>query len=441
MFDVLGVLFVALRVPEDHHVLAPLLFEHSVHQGVGKIAPQVVGSDVGEEDMGVHRQCQPQAIALPRDAAQIAARHPQGPQVLACRRVELHDAHLPVRPRARLLLGLHAGDGDGRAVGIPPQSCAPQLRVDEHRLVVGVRAHDLHAAVLEAHAECRDLIVGPDEAGVPMDAGDGHRALGAIVQAIDWHPVGVDALCVVDVDLPVQSAEQDVLAIRRPFHKCQLRFNLLAPQSLPIHGADNDRTVLVDDADLLEIRTPLHVSDHTAIAIVDHLLKPDTTVQHPDDDKTVLVAGGELSEVVIPRDDHDVALVPLQGLVHGQVALCARGLRRGFRRGLQLQHLEQTALAAASYPSLCRVPRDDLERQVVRDGDLFAKIHEHAAPLHRRLPLAPAERLALPVLLGNATALCACNEGRAPLPVRPPAPAAGSGLRGGCGSGAWAWAS
>ena len=43
-------------------------------------------------------------------------------------------------------------------------------------------------------------------------------------------------------------------------------------------------------------------------------------VQHPDDDETLLVRGCELLVLVIPLQDHDIALMALQVLVHGQVA-------------------------------------------------------------------------------------------------------------------------
>ena len=39
---------------------------------------------------------------------------------------------------------------------------------------------------------------------------------------------------------------------------------------------------LVDDADLLAVRGPLHVPHHGPVPVVDHLLEPDAAVQHPD---------------------------------------------------------------------------------------------------------------------------------------------------------------
>ena len=57
------------------------------------------------------------------------------------------------------------------------------------------------------------------------------------------------------------------------------------------------------------------------VAVVDHLLEPNSSMQHPHYDEAILVAGGKLSEGLIPSDHHDVALVPLKRLVHGQIVL------------------------------------------------------------------------------------------------------------------------
>mmetsp|Transcript_114283 Transcript_114283/g.328311 ORF Transcript_114283/g.328311 Transcript_114283/m.328311 type:complete len:219 (-) Transcript_114283:1028-1684(-) len=65
VLDVLGVLLVALGVPEDNDVLAALLLKHGVDESVREVAPQVVRPDVSEIDVRVHGQGQPQAGALP----------------------------------------------------------------------------------------------------------------------------------------------------------------------------------------------------------------------------------------------------------------------------------------------------------------------------------------------------------------------------------------
>mmetsp|Transcript_54010 Transcript_54010/g.167413 ORF Transcript_54010/g.167413 Transcript_54010/m.167413 type:complete len:333 (-) Transcript_54010:156-1154(-) len=319
VLDVLCVLLISLCIPEDNDMLTPFLLQDSIHQGAREVAPEVVGPDVCEEDVGVHCEREPQAVAFPRDRPEVAARNSESPQEGARRRVELHDAHLPVRGGAALRL--HPRDGDGLPVGVPLQSCAAQLGVDQHGLVVGVAAHDLHTAVLEAHAERGHLAVGAGGASVPIDACNGHRTLGSTVEAVYGAPMRIDALVVIYMHLPVQGAEEDVLAIRRPLHEGELCLDLLAPQPLAIYSAHDDRAVLVDDADLLAVRAPLHVAHDASVAVVDHFLEPDPAVQHPHNDQAVLVACGELPEVSIPRDDHYVALVPFERLIHGKIAL------------------------------------------------------------------------------------------------------------------------
>mmetsp|Transcript_49748 Transcript_49748/g.113225 ORF Transcript_49748/g.113225 Transcript_49748/m.113225 type:complete len:360 (+) Transcript_49748:237-1316(+) len=356
MLDVLGVLLVALSVPENDHVLAPLFLQHSIDECVREVAPKVVRSDVRKEDVGVNRKREPETIAFPRDGPQVEAWHPQSPQVLARGRIELHHTHLSVAGGG-LGLHLHARYGHCLAVGVPLQPCATELGVNQHRLVVRVAPHDLHTAILEANAEGRDLVVRPGVFVVPVDARDGHSALSAIVQAIDGHPVGVDTLIVVHVDLTVERAEENVLAIWGPFHECELCLDLLAPEPLTINGADDDSTILVDDADLLAVRTPLHVANDTAVTVVDHLLEPDAPMQHPDDDEAILIAGCQLSEILVPSDHHDVALVPLERLVHGQIALrTSSGFRSTLRRRLEFQDLQETALPATCNPPLRGVP-------------------------------------------------------------------------------------
>mmetsp|Transcript_144742 Transcript_144742/g.360874 ORF Transcript_144742/g.360874 Transcript_144742/m.360874 type:complete len:262 (-) Transcript_144742:683-1468(-) len=207
VFDVLGVPLVTLRVPEDDDMLAAFLLEHRIHKCVREIAPQVVRPDVCKENVRVDGQRQPQAIAFPRDGSEVAAWHPECAQVLAMWCVELHNAYLPITCGTRLLLGLHPCHGHGRAVRVPLEACAPQLRVYEHRLVVRVRTHNLNTSVLKADAECRHLVVRTHATIVPINPSNRHCPLCAVVQAIDWHAVRVDALRVIDMDLAVECAE------------------------------------------------------------------------------------------------------------------------------------------------------------------------------------------------------------------------------------------
>ena len=50
--------------------------------------------------------------------------------------------------------------------------------------------------------------------------------------------------------------------------------DLLAPDPVAVHAADNDGAVLVDDADALALRVPGHAPHHALVPVVDHLLVP-----------------------------------------------------------------------------------------------------------------------------------------------------------------------
>ncbi len=70
----------------------------------------------------------------------------------------------------------------------------------------------------------------------------------------------------------------------------------------------------------------------------------------------------------------------LQRLVHAQVArrsAFVAGRSSYCVRRVQLDHLEQAALATAGDPALRAIPGDDLQVQVVRDRDLLRQVHEH----------------------------------------------------------------
>ena len=61
---------------------------------------------------------------------------------------------------------------------------------------------------------------------------------------------------------------------------------------------------MVSNSYLLTIRSPLHVSDYTFVAIVDHLFEPHAFVEHPNYDQAVLVTRCQLAIVFIPRGNY-----------------------------------------------------------------------------------------------------------------------------------------
>ncbi len=60
-------------------------------------------------------------------------------------------------------------------------------------------------------------------------------------------------------------------------------------------------TVLIDDAYLGAIFVPTHVSYNALVSVVDHLLVPESLVEHPHDDESILITGGEAVVSLIPR--------------------------------------------------------------------------------------------------------------------------------------------
>merc|ERR1719460_3208932 len=141
---------------------------------------------------------------------------------------------------------------------------------------------------------------------VPMHASDACPLL-LLIKTEDRHAVRIDALIVIDVNLALQGAEQDQLPVRRPFHQGELQaLQLFAPKALPVHRSNNDGTILIDYADFLSVGRPLHISYDGTIAIIDNLLEPNAAVQHPHDNKPVLVGSCKLAEIVVPCYHHDV---------------------------------------------------------------------------------------------------------------------------------------
>lgn len=94
----------------------------------------------------------------------------------------------------------------------------------------------------------------------------------------------------------------------------------------------------------LRTEAPMGVCCAHLVAVVDHLLEPHPLVQHPHDDEPLLVAGGQLAVVLVPARHQHRPAVPLQRLVHAQVARsAARGCRTLAvlaRHAVQLQHLQ-----------------------------------------------------------------------------------------------------
>jgi hypothetical protein len=86
-------------VPEDDaHVIALRLAE-SEHQGLGEVAPHVVGLDVSEEDVRIDSQADTHAVAFPADRVDNSAvrRYTQTTDVLARGGVELDSSFVAFR--------------------------------------------------------------------------------------------------------------------------------------------------------------------------------------------------------------------------------------------------------------------------------------------------------------------------------------------------------
>mmetsp|Transcript_4388 Transcript_4388/g.8108 ORF Transcript_4388/g.8108 Transcript_4388/m.8108 type:complete len:286 (+) Transcript_4388:2857-3714(+) len=280
-------------------------------------------------------------------------------------RVELHHACL-----AHVRGGLGAGHRQHRPGGVPLDARRAEARVNQHHLLVNLVAHELDAPVVQSDGQHRGGLVSAALRGVvarvggggggsraPIDADDVGGALHAL-EAVEHELGNRVAVAVVDVHLPLHGAEEDEAPVRGPLHQRERQAQLLAPQAVAIHGAHDHSAVLVDDADLLAVRSPLHVLHHRLVAVVDHLLEPHPLVKHPHDDQPVLIRRGKLAVVLVPIHNHHRAVVALQGLVHGQVAAGRRISILGVLccSRLQLEHLQKTILTTTSDPSLLTVP-------------------------------------------------------------------------------------
>ena len=111
----------------------------------------------------------------------------------------------------------------------------------------------------------------------------------------------VGSVAVVDEDLSLAVAKKNHATVRGPLDVGEVHgTQFLAPHSVAVHGAHDDGTILVDDADLLAILVPPHVRDRATVAIVNHLLVPHAAMEQPDHDEPVLVARGQLLLRLIP---------------------------------------------------------------------------------------------------------------------------------------------
>mmetsp|Transcript_32780 Transcript_32780/g.76568 ORF Transcript_32780/g.76568 Transcript_32780/m.76568 type:complete len:387 (-) Transcript_32780:74-1234(-) len=370
-----------LCVEKHHAVVRPVVLVESVRESVPEIAPLEIGPDVCEINEALHRERDPQPPPLPSKPADAGPRYLEGAQVVAAVVVKLDLRNLLYTVWA--LLRAHPRHSQHRPVAVPEHGhpVEPRLvlggaeaRVDEDGLLVVLRHHHLHPPVVEADRKRGCLGVDePLHHVVPHETGDPR---GGVV-AEEGDLVDVVSHLVVNVHLPLRRTKQNLLSSGRPFDKLQLHLQLLAPQPVSIDATDNDSTILVDNADLHAVSSPFHVLDHRLVAVVDHLLKPHALVQHPHDDQPVLIARGELLVHLVPRCAHNRFLMPLQGLIHRQVARPRDPPFLPLSGALELEHLEQPRLASASDPSLVSVPLAAPQFDAVGDGDLLVQVDEH----------------------------------------------------------------
>eukprot|EP00050_Salpingoeca_kvevrii_P018634 m.76511 g.76511 ORF g.76511 m.76511 type:complete len:400 (-) comp8114_c0_seq1:98-1297(-) len=371
VLDVLDDTAIHLCVPEDDAVLRALRLGECVDDGVGEVAPLVVRADIGKVDEVVHGKRETKTAAFPRGALELLARDLQCAHVLAKGVVELHNVDLALR----------AGNSKHGAMLVPLNAHDGHHRVDENGVFIRLVAHDLHAAVFVANGEAwaarLNVAVG---AVVPLHANEllgtnrafetgrgnlGHEVAGAIVH----------------VELAIDGAKENVLAIGRPLDLGQANVERLAPQAAAVDATDDDGAILVNNADALAIGIPLHVLDHTLVTIVDHLLAPSALVKNPDDDEAVFIRGCELAVVLVPGDDLHRATVALERLVHAEIALRSLG---ELVAAIELEDLENAALAAsAGNPAILAVPGEAGQRNRLGDGngDLLGEVDEHGGRL------------------------------------------------------------
>ena len=59
-------------------------------------------------------------------------------------------------------------------------------------------------------------------------------------------------------------------------------------------------TILIDDTDLRPFSVPPHISNDALVPVIDHLLVPQSFVEHPHDDEPIVITGGQLVVCFIP---------------------------------------------------------------------------------------------------------------------------------------------
>jgi len=89
-------------------------------------------------------------------------------------------------------------------------------------------------------------------------------------------------------------------------------------------------------------------------------------VHHPHDDQTLFIRRGQFLVLIVPLDDHYVALVTLKVLVHGKVATGVSLARFKF------QDFEKTLVATCSEVAFLLVPADHVEHGAIRHRNLQA---------------------------------------------------------------------
>ena len=219
-----------------------------------------------------------------------------------------------------------ARDGEDVAVRVPLDVLDQHAGVDKDRRIIGHVPHELHATALVGDAKCRCLFIliliaeALTVLVIPLDGSKGHLLAREPAQAVDPDRELEVSNVVVNVNGTLWSTEEDRATVRRPLDDFESDLELLTPKARSFDRADDDSAIFVNDADLLTVWSPAHIRDDTLVPVVDHLLEPMRLVEHPYNDETLLVTGGQLLVLVVPLKDHDVALVALQVLVHGQVA-------------------------------------------------------------------------------------------------------------------------
>ena len=128
--------------------------------------------------------------------------------------------------------------------------------------------------------------------------------------------------------------------------------DFLTPFSVTLDSTDDHVAVLIGDANLAAVGTPLHVLDEGSLSVVDHLFDPLSVVFHENDDCTRGVTGSEFSVFFIPDNNGEIACVI--GEVCAFVAL-RRGVALCFEV-VQFDEFEKSFVCADGQPALVEVP-------------------------------------------------------------------------------------